>query len=176
MTHRSTQPRQSQPVVRPPRRDDQQESEQPELNVTGRYVTLVVLAIVLTMVLSLGVALKIMKAGPFMPQSITVTGSVTVPSSHLGGDGETCLADDGYDDIAAGAQVVVKNADQKTVGVGDLRAGYTVGGVSCTFPFRLAVTPDGSRYYALAVGNNNRGDMQYTKEQLGRRIDLSIGP
>lgn len=111
-----------------------------------------------------------------------VAGTVGVPPYGLltgaaGGVtavGDPCHADDGFDDIAEGAQVVVSDARGKTVGVGILQAGTFTGG-KCQFPFTVDAVPSGSRFYGIHVGNSNRGTLQYTRAHLASGVHLTIG-
>lgn len=89
--------------------------------------------------------------------------------------GAACVPDDGYEDIAQGAQVVVRDGSHKTIAVGRLGLGVNAadGGSSCTFTFSVKV-PDAS-FYAISV--SHRGSVSYSRSELARRrwtIALSL--
>lgn len=127
------------------------------------------------------------------PDTITVKGAISFPHESLidksflndgpQGLGEPCAPPDGYDDITRGAQVVVKNIDRQTVAVGELRSGTVkkvgVDGdatlTNCSFPFTVEVEPDGSDFYTIHVGNEARGEVEFTEAQLRRKVNLSLG-
>lgn len=103
-------------------------------------------------------------------------------------DGGTCIADDGYDDINEGAQVTVKNEAGEVLGVGALSSGVQTGsegfsyqdflreytGAICSFSFSFEV-PGGASFYSLSVGNDNRGEITYTAEELAEGVFLTLG-
>lgn len=106
---------------------------------------------------------------------IDVNGIVSVPAINpLGDDGDDCTADDGYDDIEQGAQVVVSDQAGETLGVGNLGAG-TLRSARCVFGFDIDGVPAGRRFYAVHVGNSNRGEVQHTEQEIRDGVDLSIG-
>lgn len=104
-------------------------------------------------------------------------------------DGGPCLADDGYDDISENSQVTVTDQSGEVVGVGRLGPGVQTGSTGysygdflnndspppiCAFTFEFTV-PGGSEFYNLSVGNNNRGEITYTAEELASGVFLTLG-
>ncbi|GAB3389135.1 hypothetical protein GCM10027568_10970 [Humibacter soli] len=123
------------------------------------------------------------------PKPLEAVGTVSVPmnatdllnGTYTNAQGAACGAGDGYDDISSDAQVVVTDASGKTVGVGVLQPGTLEPGpqgtafdARCSFAFDILKIPAGSKYYGVHVGNQNRGTVQYTKDQL-KDIQLTIG-
>ena len=134
-------------------------------------------------------------------EAIQVFGGITVPPQYpvrpdgeLPGDrdeqlqdGGPCYASEGYDDISEGSQVTVKNAAGEIVGVGSLSAGVQTGSEGytyrdqlnldpaiCFFEFSFQV-PSGEEFYSLSVGNDNRGEITYTAEELAAGVFLTLG-
>lgn len=90
--------------------------------------------------------------------------------------GRTCAGDGGYDDIRAGAQVVVTDADGGTVALGELSQGRMDGSVpdaTCQWRFTVADVPAGAGFYGVEV--THRGALQYTEQELRSPISLSLG-
>lgn len=87
-----------------------------------------------------------------------------------------CAGRGGFDDIAAGTQVVVTNAGGATVGVGSLDRGRydeRSGSGRCVFSIAIQGVPDGGQFYAVEV--SHRGKVQYGRADLGHVVTLSIG-
>jgi len=117
-----------------------------------------------------------------------VHGSVTVPrfvgSSGLKPiAGDPCTAKAGYDDIAAGTQVTVKDASGKTLAFTSLDAGTvskkdplnTGMYVYCEFPFTIDKLP-ASAIYAVSAGGVQRGAVNFEKADVSSHgFDISIG-
>ncbi|MFI9558911.1 hypothetical protein [Nonomuraea endophytica] len=121
-------------------------------------------------------------AAPASPSTFTVTGTVTVPggSTARGLDGETCVMDGGYSDIAEGAQVVITNAAGTTIALGRLGEGIldTPGpdepyGSHCEFSFKVEKVPAGAAFYGIEVAH--RGRLQYTAESIKQPLRLTLG-
>ena len=106
--------------------------------------------------------------------------------------GTPCSARGGYEDIGEGGTVRVRNAQDKVIGVGALRAGHYVDGgfvdkldssgrlrnqhvLSCVFPFSVKV-PTTSSVYTVEVAH--RGSLTYTKKKLVQshwNVALTLG-
>lgn len=108
---------------------------------------------------------------------LTVSGSISVPGERVDGGWTECVAEDGYDDIAQGAQVTVTDQDGRVLAVSELDAGAMPGGDSgrCLFTFTVSPVPSGQRLYGIHVGNDHRGVMRYTADQLSHQVALTIG-
>jgi hypothetical protein len=117
------------------------------------------------------------------PKPLQAAGTITVPinvadvmDGTISDDyGAPCLAEDGYDDISSGAQVVITDSKGKTVGVGELNAGKVSSTQSkCEFEFTINGIPAGSKFYGIHVGNQNRGVVQEQADQIGN-VQLKLG-
>ncbi len=105
-------------------------------------------------------------------RTIAVDGDITVTSSRSTQSvGGACTTSGGFTDIAAGAQVVIKDGTGKVVATTTLGPGTGVGG-ACTFPFKVAV-PQGSDFYGVELGR--RGVVQYGADQLAAGVHLTLG-
>lgn len=116
------------------------------------------------------------KPAPAKPKTFSSKGSITVPNgdySAPGNDGSFCGGMPGYGDIVGGAQVVVKDESGKTLAVAPLEAGVTdsTSGVviKCRYDFELKGLPN-AKFYSVHVGNQARGDVQFSKS------DMKSGP
>ena len=93
-------------------------------------------------------------------------------SSILMLDDGSCTGVNGYDDIGAGAPVVVKDGNGHTLTTTALGSG-TGDDSECTFSFDFTAT-EGSTDYVVSV--SHRGDMHYTFTELQNDgVDLSLG-
>jgi hypothetical protein len=115
------------------------------------------------------------------PKPLQAAGTITVPiniEDALNGTvemGSPCIAEDGYDDITDGAQVIITNASGKTVGVGSLEPGTVSStGSKCQFEFTVNGIPAGSKFYGIHIGNQNRGVIQEPADQIGN-VQLTLG-
>jgi len=90
----------------------------------------------------------------------------------------TCKGRGGYNDIAAGMEVVL-SADGSTLSVGRFSPGKVVSLTQfqeqCQFSFELDV-PEGHDFYNVKVGR--RGDRNYTFPEItsGGALEFTIGP
>lgn len=123
------------------------------------------------------------------PQVFTAIGSVTVPidiTSVLKAKSPTigvtpCKAQSGgYDDIHAGAQVTVRDADGKTVALGTLDSGLLAGKPGtllilskCSFSFSITDVPSGGDFYSVEVAH--RGQVNYSAVQMQSALKLTLG-
>jgi hypothetical protein len=95
--------------------------------------------------------------------------------------GDECISTDNYDDIAQGTQVVVTDDSGKTVGVGSLNGGVLAGDAditsmleaSCSFSFSVRVDSP-SKFFGVEAGNDARGDIQVSREDLKAGAELSL--
>jgi len=108
------------------------------------------------------------------PKTFDAKGTMTIGpkgvTQYAPGGGE-CKGTSGYDDISAGAQVVV-TADGKTVGVGELGEGKYKDGW-CEFPFTVSGIKEGNEFYGVEV--SHRGKIEYTSDDLKSGVKLSLG-
>jgi hypothetical protein len=143
----------------------------------------VIVIVLATAVLGMLYAIKV---GPFAPNTLTVHGTMSVPekitlNSMNASLGERCAADDGYDDIAVGTDVTVKDNDGHTVAIGELGSGTLVGDASdwtnrlCSFPFTVTIDDATSDFYSIKMGRVSRGEVDFPVAKLTRPVRLSIG-
>ncbi|MGH8984726.1 MAG: hypothetical protein ACRDY6_12755 [Acidimicrobiia bacterium] len=89
----------------------------------------------------------------------------------------------GYDDLVAGAPVVVHDGNGSTIATGELRDGQPVEQrdslpidfTDCEFRFRMADVPD-AEFYTVEV--SHRGEVTYSRSELEDedwRVTLTIG-
>lgn len=112
---------------------------------------------------------------PKKPTTFLVNGSITLngESSFLALD-SGCQGTEGYDDITAGAQVVIADASGKTLGIGQLDAGSVTGdGSGCALPFAINHIPIGPKFYQVTV--SHRGAVQFASAQMHSAVALTIG-
>jgi hypothetical protein len=104
-------------------------------------------------------------------RTLTVDGDISVTGSSSGYTGGPCVTRSGFDDIAAGAQVVVKDAAGKVLATTTLGPGRSTG-TACAFGFHTDV-PTGSDFYGVELGR--RGVVQFTAEQMAAGVHLTVG-
>lgn len=89
-----------------------------------------------------------------------------------------CSGRDGYDDLTAGAQVVVSDAEGTIIGSDHLEPGVRVeieDSVFCQFTFSVKVSP-GENFYTVEV--SDRGELTYSRADLETAnwtVDLELG-
>lgn len=118
-------------------------------------------------------------------KTFTVYGKMTLGADgvYAGGKGDVmdpCTGANGYDDIADGAQVVVRDAHGTTVGVGKLGRGILTKKVgrftSAPCMFIFAIEPvkvtKGSDFYSVEVAG--RGQIQFQKADA-EDLELTLG-
>jgi len=77
---------------------------------------------------------------------------------------DTSQSNDGYTDIAAGEQVIVKNASGTTIGTGMLGSGHPLSDdANCHYDFTVVGLPDSS-YYEIGLGS--RGTQTFSESQF----------
>ncbi len=124
---------------------------------------------------------------PSAPASNTLTGSVTVwdnifpvvskPYTEPRLNGEACATERGFSDIQGGQKVVIRDASDKIVAIGELSDGkYKKDTLwTCVFSFSVPEIPE-SKFYTIAIGG--RKPIAASLEELktkGWTLDLSIG-
>lgn len=107
--------------------------------------------------------------------TITVKGQMTLNDSDNEGSGGECYGTGGYDDMRGGAQVVIRDGEGKSVGLGQLDPGnadvqYPT--VSCHFAFSVADVPAGLGIYSVEVAN--RGAISFKEADAGS-VELALG-
>jgi len=111
-----------------------------------------------------------------VPQTFDVTGTVSVDGydSDYGVNGTSCTSSDGYSDISEGAQATLTNQSGTVLAVSDLDEGVVADG-DCSFGFLFSGVPEGQQFYSIHVGNSNRGEVTYTRDQLNVPVELTLG-
>ncbi|TKJ28343.1 hypothetical protein [Blastococcus sp. CCUG 61487] len=108
----------------------------------------------------------------------TVSGTVLlVDSAYFGlAPGRTCSGELGYDDLRAGAQVILTDGDGETLSTGRLSRGE-FDGLGCVFSFEVEDVPR-AEFYGVSVASVSRGHLQYSYDELTEAdwsLQLSIG-
>lgn len=105
----------------------------------------------------------------------TVHGGVAVNGTDsftaVGGD-NNCAGSDGYDDLKAGAEVVVSDSSGKTIAVGSVTDSAAHGAV-CLLTFEVAKVPSGKNFYGIEV--THRGVVKYSEKEMKAGPVLTIG-
>lgn len=118
----------------------------------------------------------------------TVNGDISVEgdySANLARDNSTvdgpCQVEEGYDDIAEGRSVVIRDSKGETVAIGDLGAvvlavveGETDMRMTyCRAHFSVDEVPRGRGFYSVEVGS--RGEVEFSEEALFDSPQLTLG-
>jgi len=126
------------------------------------------------------------------PATFDVTGAMSVVPDYerlwqeAGGgfeakvDGRPCHGAAGLSDISVGAQVTVRNGDDKVIAIGQLGDGVarTVdrtsksGAAICSFSLAVSGVPEGSSFYSVEVAH--RGPVQFTSAAMRRPLILVV--
>lgn len=96
----------------------------------------------------------------------------TVNDTGIFTTGSTCHGQGGYSDIAPGAQVVIRDAAGKSVGLGRLEGGTpSDGGSVCEFDFTVRnINAGGGGPYSVEIAH--RGEVSFNRGEL---VALSLG-
>ncbi|WP_166390346.1 hypothetical protein [Nocardioides ochotonae] len=106
------------------------------------------------------------------PESFTARGSLKLTSGSVERAGDVCYGSDGFDDIAGGAQVVVRDAAGESVALGELDEGTPAGAVQCVFTFAVRDVPAGDSVYSAEVAG--RGEVSFTPDEAFA-LTLTLG-
>jgi hypothetical protein len=106
----------------------------------------------------------------------SMTGTLTLHDPDAGNKyGEVCSGTSGYDNVDAGASVVVTNEQGTVIGTGSLGLGSTSPDRDCVFNFTVADLPE-ARFYGVEV--SHRGKVTFSREQLEQdrwNVELTLG-
>lgn len=84
--------------------------------------------------------------------------------------------DTGYDDISSGAQVTVTDPAGTVLAVTQLGTGAVGDEGNCSWPFTISAVPEGSKFYQIHIGNQARGEVSFTRDQLAEGpASLTLG-
>lgn len=110
---------------------------------------------------------------PDKPTTVTIIGTMTLLPAAFNPayPGTPCTGGVGYDDIAQGTDVVVRDAAGKVIGTGQLGAG-SVRGTYCVFWFTVSEVPQ-ETFYGVEI--SHRGVMTYTADQVKRPLEVALG-
>ena len=115
-----------------------------------------------------GAGLALLAAGGLVfggPDRHTVSGDIQVGTSAYDRQpGDDCVASTGYDDIEAGAQVVVQDETGRTLASSGLESGQ-FDGFTCVFDFTLKDVGKAA-FYRVSVGSESRGGLQYSYDDM----------
>jgi hypothetical protein len=120
-------------------------------------------------------------AQPEPPAPFTLVGDVTVlrPNMIWNENPTMCAGTGGYDDMRVGAQVVVTDENSTTIAVGSIDSATPMmdpddGNLArgCSLGFSVAGVPEGRQFYGVEV--TSRGRLQYTRDQMKGRLQLSF--
>ena len=108
----------------------------------------------------------------------TLSGTVLlVDSTYYGArPGSRCSGEGGYGDLDGGAQVVLTDDSGTTLSTGRLSGGE-FDGLGCVFSFALEDVTRAD-FYSLAIAGGQRGQLQYSYEELADAdwsVQLSVG-
>lgn len=95
-------------------------------------------------------------------------GDIYTPDGALGAE---CVGQDGYDDIAAGTDVIVSDDGGKTLALTELGQGHTDES-GCRFPFTVEV-PRGYKIYGIEV--SHRGVVRQTADDMELGVAVTLG-
>jgi hypothetical protein len=93
----------------------------------------------------------------------------------ISSSGQNCLGTRGYDDIRAGAQVLIKDGDGKPLSTTQLGFGNTLGTSRCVFTFSTDELPKRD-FYVLEV--SHRGELTFSYDDLVSKnweVSTSLG-
>lgn len=100
----------------------------------------------------------------------TVQGVISL--GHYNGEAGECAGSSGYEDIAGGAEIIIRDSKGDRVGVGELNTGRFQPGSKCTFAFKIPDVPDHGSLYSIEVGH--RGEVTFKKGDASS-IALTVG-
>jgi hypothetical protein len=139
------------------------------------------------LIVSLVLLVVLTGCGSSKPDTFDVFGTLVLSASGSlglvgnGVEGTACTGSRGFDDIAQGAQVVVRDSTGKTVALGQLDAGQLTAsitddsvGAPCQFIIRIdgVKATSGSAFYSIEVAH--RGQIQFTRPNAGN-LALTLG-
>jgi hypothetical protein len=126
-----------------------------------RPVVLVPLGLVLLLAVGGAIALASSGGGTASHQ---VAGTLTLTDTdQFWSDGEPCSGSGGYDDIRAGAQVVVKDETGRLLATSDLLAGKASSEYECDFAFVVNDVPD-AKFYSIEI--SHRGEITHSRREM----------
>jgi hypothetical protein len=104
--------------------------------------------------------------------TFTLQGSIQLPNSGTAWAGTSCSGQRGFDDITAGASVVVTDGSGTTIGVGSLGAGVRAD-EGCLFLFAVKDVPRGRKFYGVEVAH--RAAVRFPESDARKPVRLTLG-
>jgi hypothetical protein len=89
--------------------------------------------------------------------------------------GDLCYGDGGYDDMQAGAQVIVADPDGTNVALGRLQPGTLESPYRCVFPFHVDDVPERGSHAIFEVTVSDRGGVGFAREEMTDGVGLTLG-
>ncbi len=112
----------------------------------------------------------------YQPGTFQVYGSlVLIDDTAAWTSGTECAGQNGYDDIAAGTQVVITDRSGDTVAFDELRPGSAenYSGLACVFEFEVPRVPRELDTYGVEI--SHRGRLMFKEADLHAGLELSLG-
>ena len=126
-------------------------------------------------IVAIAVVVSVLSGGVGGSDARTLTGElVLTDSGGYSDDYGSCTGSGGYDDIRAGALVVVRDGGGETLATSSLDDGEESGG-ACVFSFEVTDVPDAD-FYEVEV--SHRGGLTWSQQELddeGWDVALSLG-
>jgi hypothetical protein len=159
----------------------------PKLKPAIRSALLVIGGIFVGLIVMVIVGARSASPRPAIPasgSSHTVVGELRIRDSYAGFDVDrpTCDGHRGYNDIQAGAEVLISDSEGKILAKSVLGPGkpgeadYTSNrSYTCTFSFEVESTPNADFYQVRIAG---RSGLTYSRDELARanwRVEASLG-
>lgn len=117
------------------------------------------------------------------PAAFNLSGSIAITDPagfYADGNyaGAGCTGDSGFDDVQAGAQVVIRDSAGKQVALGELGPGSTTGKLSaidttCEFTLLVFDIPEGDDIYTVEV--SHRGEISFTRDEGESGLHMTLG-
>lgn len=146
--------------------------EQPRHLQLGTQLARRVLLVAVIVLLTVVGTVTLSSADTTVAGRMTVVTSTNALSASSYSNGGSCVTYGGYDDIAEGTAVTVRDSTGAIVGVGSLGAGQG-SAYGCSFPFTVTDVPD-SDFYTVEI--SHRGAMTFTAEDIRTsELQLSLG-
>ncbi|GAA1628693.1 hypothetical protein GCM10009679_37170 [Saccharothrix algeriensis] len=102
----------------------------------------------------------------------TIRGSVAIEYGHYGNNTAGCFGRGGYDDLHVGTRVVITDATQRVVGVGEITA-TDERDWRCKLLFQVEGVPADSDFYSVIIAN--RDPLEVSAAEASKPLDLSLG-
>ena len=108
----------------------------------------------------------------------TITGSMLLIDSDIGGTSQNCYGTGGYDDMQGGMSVTIQDGSGQILATSQTGQGYSDSPgflISCKFDFSVEVPK--SDFYTIKLGTGRRGSLNYSLQEMkemGWEVNLSL--